>query len=61
MVLPEKTYQRGRAFVDTLDKPKRKAEPSWTHWNNENEKQSLRGHLGRTKTKGRAFMDALEK
>ena len=46
-----KATLKGRAFVDTSEKPKRKAKPSWTSWKS----QPLEAE-----TKGRAFVDALE-
>ena len=65
---------KSRAFVDTLEGPKRKAEPSRTlrkgqkerhglhghFFKDRNETQSLHGHLGKTNMKGRDFMDTLE-
>ena len=58
---------KGRAFMDTLEGAILrgrafewqflKAEPSWTPWKGQNERQSLRGHFGRAKKKGMAFMD----
>ena len=37
-----------------------KAEPLWTTWKGQSKRQSLRGHFGKAKAKGRAFMDTLE-
>ena len=62
-----KSNPERQSLCGRLGKPKNnkrvrqflKAEPSWTPWKGQNKRQSLRGHLGRTKKKSMAFMDNL--